>query len=124
MTRELVEPFDAVENMQKTAEILTDAALSIEDEQILTPALGISRVALKIPLDNTLFFYYKFLGILGSEISRGESATGYVLHSELGVLQVGEVTLCLMPGEIFPELVSGKGLDRPNFISNFNWARA
>ena len=112
MTRELVEPFDAVENMQKTAEILTDAALSIEDEQILTPALGISRVALKIPLDNTLFFYYKFLGILGSEISRGESATGYVLHSELGVLQVGEVTLCLMPGEIFPELVSGKGLDR------------
>ena len=112
MTRELTEPFDAVENMHKTAEILTDAVLSIRNEQILTPALGISSVALKIPLDNTLFFYYKFLGILGNEVSRGKSATGYVLHSELGVLQLGEVTLCLMPGEIFPELVSGKGLDR------------
>ena len=112
MTRELVEPFDAVENMHKTAEILTDAVLSIRNEQILTPALGISSVALKIPLDNTLFFYYKFLGILGNEVSRGKSATGYVLHSELDVLQIGEVTLCLMPGEIFPELVSGKGLDR------------
>ena len=112
MTRELVEPFDAVENMRKTADILTDAVLSIQSEEILTPALGIARTELEIPLDNTLFFYYKFLGILGNEISRGDSDTGYVLHSELGVLQLGKVTLCLMPGEIFPELVSGKGLDR------------
>ena len=112
MTRELVEPFDAVENMRKTADILTGAVLSIQSEEILTPALGIARTELEIPLDNTLFFYYKFLGILGNEVSRGKSATGYVLHSELGVLQLGEVTLCLMPGEIFPELVSGKGLDR------------
>ena len=65
---------------------------------------------MEIPLDNTLFFYYKFLGILGNEVSRGDSMTGYDLHSELSVLQLGEVTLCLMPGEIFPELVSGKGL--------------
>ena len=33
-----------------------------------------------------------------------------MIHSELGVLTVGSVTLALIPGEIFPELVSGKGL--------------
>ncbi len=110
MTRELTEPFDAVENMRKTAEILTDAILSIDNEAALSPALAYARVDVEIPLDNTLFFYYKFLGILGNEVSRGESMTGYNLHSELGVLQLGEVALCLMPGEIFPELVSGKGL--------------
>ncbi len=112
MTRELTEPFDAVENMRKTAEILTDAILSIENETALSPTLAYSRVDMEIPLDNTLFFYYKFLGILGNEVSRGDSMTGYDLHSELSVLQLGEVTLCLMPGEIFPELVSGKGLGK------------
>ncbi len=111
MTRELVEPFDAEENMQQTARILTDAALGINNETALSPALALSRVEMEIPLDNTLFFYYKFLGILGSEVSRKESMTGYDLHSELSVLQLGEVTLALVPGEIFPELVSGKGLD-------------
>lgn len=110
MTRELTEPFDAVENMKQTAAILTDAALSIQNEQALSPTLAWSRVKMEVPLDNTLFFYYKFLGILGNEISRGNSMTGYDLHSELGVLQLGQVTLALIPGEIFPELVSGAGL--------------
>lgn len=110
MTRELVEPFDAVDNMKATAARLTEAALSIDNEVSLSPVLAISTVDIEIPLDNTMFFYYKFLGILGNEVSRGDSATGYLLHSELGVLQAGEVTLALIPGEIFPELVSGKGL--------------
>ncbi len=110
MTRELVEPFDAVDNMKATAARLTEAVLSIDNEVSLSPTLAISTVDIEIPLDNTMFFYYKFLGILGNEVSRGDSATGYLLHSELGVLQAGEVTLALIPGEIFPELVSGKGL--------------
>lgn len=112
MTREITEPFDAVENMKQTAKILTDAALSIQNETALSPALAISTVPMEIPLDNTLFFYYKFLGILGNEVSRGRSMTGYLLHSELSVFQMGDVTLALIPGEIFPELVSGQGLGR------------
>lgn len=110
MTRELTEPFDALLNMQQTAAALTNAALSIRDEVTLSPTLALATVPLEIPLDNTMFFYYKFLGILGNEVSRGKSATGYVLHSELSVLQLGEVTLAMIPGEIFPELVSGQGL--------------
>ncbi len=110
MTRELVEPFDAVTNMQYTAERITESVLSIHDETELSPNLAFSNVSIEIPLDNTLFFYYKFLGILGNETSRGKSDTGYVLHSELGVLSLGSVTFALIPGEIFPELVSGQGL--------------
>ena len=33
-----------------------------------------------------------------------------MIHSELGALTIGSVTLALIPGEIFPELVSGRGL--------------
>ena len=110
MTRELTEPFDAEANMIATAERLADALLSITEEQVLVPSLGYSRVDLELPLDNTFFFFAKFLGILDNEIRSGESDTGYLLQSELGVLSVGSVTLALIPGEIFPELVSGQGL--------------
>ncbi len=110
MTRELVEPFDAVTNMQSTAKRITESVLLIRDETELSPNLSLSSVSIAVPLDNTLFFYYKFLGILGNETSRGKSDTGYVIHSELSVLSLGSVTFALIPGEIFPELVSGKGL--------------
>lgn len=110
MTRELTEPFDAEANMTATAERLADALLAITEEQTLTPSLGYSRVELELPLDNTFFFFAKFLGILDNEIRSGESDTGYLLQSELGVLTMGSVTLALIPGEIFPELVSGREL--------------
>ncbi len=112
MTRELTEPFDAAASMHQTARILTDAALSVDNEITLSPTLNLSRVEMEIPLDNTLFFYYKFLGILGNEVSRGAGRTGYDLHSELSVLQLGSLTLALLPGEIFPELVKGQGLGK------------
>jgi hypothetical protein len=110
MTRELTEPFDAEANMTATAERLADALFSITDEQELAPSMGYSRVEPELPLDNTFFFFAKFLGILDNEIRSGESDTGYLLQSELGVLTMGSVTLALIPGEIFPELVSGQGL--------------
>ena len=110
MTRELVEPFDAEANMRKTAERITSAVMSIRDETALDPALAVSHVSVTLPLDNTFFFFAKFLGILGNETTRGRSDTDYMIHSELGALTIGSVTLALIPGEIFPELVSGRGL--------------
>jgi hypothetical protein len=110
MTRELVEPFDAEQNMRETAARLTVAVLSICDEIELSPRLALSSVSVELPLDNTFFFFGKFLGILDNEISRGKSETGYLLHSEVGALMIGEITFALIPGEIFPELVSGNGL--------------
>lgn len=110
MTRELVWPFDAEENMRETAARLTTAVLSIRDEVELLPRLAFSSVSVKLPLDNTFFFFGKFLGILDNEVSRGKSETGYMLHSEIGALMLGSITFALIPGEIFPELVSGRGL--------------
>lgn len=110
MTRELTEPFLAEKNMRETAKRLTDSVLSITEETKVSPELSCARTEMKIPLDNTFFFFGKFLGILDHKTSRGESETGYLIHSELGVLTLGEITLALVPGEIFPELVSGVGL--------------
>jgi len=60
-----------------------------------------------VPLDNTAFLMYKFLGILGTKAVRAQSSTGYGVETELSVLKLGNLTVALIPGEIFPELVYG-----------------
>lgn len=109
MTRPLVEPFDAVENLNRTADVLAAAALGIVEERPLSPLLGFASDTVMLPLDNTVFFYYRFLGILGNPVQ--EVGLGkYALETEIGLITIGDVTLALVPGEIFPELVSGDGL--------------
>ena len=108
MTEVLVKgKFDATQNMFLTARTLANLALSIEpeDEMILTPSITFARTNFNVPLDNTMFMLMRFLGILENPTIRGESATGYLLQTELSVLSLGHLTIALIPGEIFPELV-------------------
>ena len=111
MTKELVHVngrFDAEGNMRETGRILTDALLSISDEEEVAPALRTASVEITVPLDNTVFEYYRFLGILDTPAVEGTGATGYAVISELGALCLGDFTFALVPGEIFPELVTGE----------------
>ena len=113
MTKELCTGiFDAEENLKETGRLLTEYLLEIEekDEFSLSPSLAISRVEFDIPMDNTMFMYYKALGILGNTVTKGESRSGYMIRSEVSALRLGEVTFMLIPGELFPELESGEGL--------------
>jgi len=108
--------FDAVENMRLTARTLADLALSIkpEDEIALSPSIAFARTNFNVPLDNTMFMLMRFLGILENPTVRGESATGYLLQTELSILSIDHLTIALIPGEIFPELVWGEKYGNAN----------
>lgn len=106
MTPELAAPFDAEENARITGQKLAQIALSAETGRELSPELSISCVEFETELENTVFLYYQFLGILQRPV-RQDLTGRYYLQTELTVLQLGDVTLALLPGEIFPELVSG-----------------
>lgn len=99
------EPFDAKENLRLTGEKIASFALSAPEGETVSPAISVSRVEFEVELDNTLFKYYKFLGIL-ENASRRSLSGQYYLQTELTVLRLGQVTLALLPGEVFPELVS------------------
>ncbi len=103
------EYFVAVKNMEMTGEALAEAVLSItpEKETTIAPSLSHAATEFIVPLDNPLFLYYKFLGILGNTAEEGESATGYRVKSEMSLLRLGDVHIAMIPGEIFPELVLG-----------------
>ena len=106
----------AVENMRVTADKLTAYALSVrpEDERELEPALKWTSLDFTVPLDNPVFMAYRFMGILNSRAVPAQSATGMGVQSELGVIMLDDAALVLIPGEIFPELVSGEAYARAN----------
>ncbi|MBQ6716661.1 MAG: hypothetical protein IJN21_09105 [Clostridia bacterium] len=111
MTKEFVSDTtkDAVKNLEITSEKLIDYALSItpDMETPLQPEMRFVSEGFSVPLDNPVFVTYKFLGILNNRSEKGEGQTGYNVKTELCLLQMGNVLIALLPGEIFPELVLG-----------------
>ncbi len=109
-TKELTgQYFVPVRNMELTGEKLAEAVLSITPamETVIPPSLSHATTEFTTPLDNPLFLYYKFLGILGNTAEEGESKTGYLVRSEMSILRLGTIHIAMIPGEIFPELVLG-----------------
>lgn len=112
MTKEFFNTYTetgAITNLKITSNKLIDYALSITEdmEKKLTPNLIYNSSTCVIPMDNTAFMLYKLLGILNSKTVRTNSATGYGVETEVSVMQLDELAIALIPGEIFPELVYG-----------------
>ncbi|MBQ8402653.1 MAG: hypothetical protein IJX14_12075, partial [Clostridia bacterium] len=101
--------FDAVDNMELTGNVMAEYVLSIRpsDETVIPPALSAARTLFTAKMDNPMYLYLKFLGVLTNEVIEGDSDSGYLVRSEMSVLRLGDLHIVCMPGEIFPELVFG-----------------
>ena len=104
------EPFDGEQNLAVTGQRIATVMQLKGRSRELQPEIAISRVTFDVALDNTLFRYYRFLGILENEVHRGLFG-GYTMKTELTLIRLGDLTLALLPGELFPELVIGTGED-------------
>lgn len=119
MTKEFVydTTAQAVENLEITSNKLIEYASSITSdiEKELSPNLSFVSEKFTVPLDNPAFLLYKTLGILSNDAVRYPgSATGYGVRTELNLLMLDDVAIALIPGEIFPELISGKAYGNAN----------
>ena len=115
MTLEFANPFNAIENLEITGRKLTDYLLSIkeEDEIAIPSSIDFVRESLEVPVENGVFKLYKQLGILDNEIYEANGEV--IVKSELNLICLGGkdgVLFGLIPGEIFPELVSGTSLKK------------
>lgn len=108
LTPELTQgEFDPVENLTLTGQRLAAFALQTPAySRQLQPKISLSTVDFEVELDNTLFIYYQFLGVLQADVRRSISGQ-YFMTTELTVLQLDGLALALLPGEICPELVEG-----------------
>lgn len=120
MTKEFVNADYAAEgNMRITGDRLVTYALSIGEEETVPPRLTMAGKRFAVPMDNIGFAAFKYLGILGNRAIRADSATGYGVETEMAILQLGDLAVALLPGEIFPELVTGKayGVANPTGVN-------
>ena len=111
---------DIENNLKITGEKLADYVLKIQEEEISSGLLKQITVNFKIRLDNTIFLYYKFLGILENNMTKSAFSNTYYVQTELSVLQIDKISIVLLPGEIFPELVWGGTIDNPDGNNNNN----
>lgn len=108
-------------NLKITGTVLANYVLNITEVDISKESLKQTTVNFKIRLDNTIFLYYKFLGILENKITKSIFNNTYYVNTELSIIQIDKITIALIPGEIFPELVWGGAITNPdieNPISN------
>ncbi len=99
--------FNAEKNLKTTGTRLVNLLLDISDEKSLNAEMHFASVKITVPLDNTAFMLAKTLGILNVRTMPGEGATGLSLESEVAILCLGGKYIAMIPGELFPELVTG-----------------
>ena len=117
MTREITNTTTAaVENLKTTAARLTEFALSIDEgsEREIAPDMTLNCQRFVVPLDNPLFMTYKTIGILHNWSEKYPSATGLGVKTELTLLKLDGLTIALLPGELFPELLTGEAYGDAN----------
>lgn len=107
MTKEFVDPFDSQKNMVFTGEKLGNYVLNIDNEVLVDTKTKLRKRTFLVDLDNTAFMLYQFLGILGKDLEKGKSETGYKIRTEASIFELGNILIYMVPGEIFPELVYG-----------------
>lgn len=111
---------DDFENNRKiTAQKLVEYVLNIKEEEITSKDFEQVTVKFKTKLENTLFKYYKFLGILKNKITKNPFTNSYYLMTELSIIKIGDIAITLIPGEIFPELVYGGAITN-SLVDNTN----
>ncbi|MBI3890301.1 MAG: neutral/alkaline non-lysosomal ceramidase N-terminal domain-containing protein [Candidatus Wallbacteria bacterium] len=103
---------------EDVADIACDALE--ESTPIESAPLVLTTTAVLVPLTNPIYRAGILLGVVGRPIFRGgepASRLGAALASacirtEIGVFQIGPVRIGLVPGELYPELLDGIGLDK------------
>jgi hypothetical protein len=91
--------------------------------------------SIALPVDNKLYLLGKRLGVLDRAMERwtgdprqrveppkGNAGERVAVRSELAWLQLGELEIAAIPGEIYPELVLGKVIDPPDPNADFQQA--
>lgn len=95
------------ENVVRTGQLLADAALTIRDEQPLDAALYTSSARVRIDLENPIFIALRFLGAISTPAVTGNGPFGLAVETQVSLLALGGRQILLVPGELFPELVTG-----------------
>ena len=85
-------------------------AISLKDEEEISPIINIKSKQINVPVENFVLTLARFLKVLNNDFLK--KGTKAFVISETGYLVLGknQVAMFLIPGELFPELYNGEFL--------------
>jgi len=99
---------DFMASVQWAGEEIAKAAMRIENERELRPLVNMIRQELYIDLANVLFFVGGLVGLMPRErYATGEGPLGISVLTEMNYIEIDDVHILTVPGELFPELQLG-----------------
>lgn len=99
---------DFAASTQSIGRRLAGYAMRVEKEKKLKPCVNQLRQAFYIGADNTMLLLARTAHILRAKgESMADSPLGLALRTEMTYLEIGQLHLLLIPGELFPELAYG-----------------
>jgi len=99
---------DFMASCQWAGEEIAEAAMRIENERELRPLVNVIRQEFYIELANVLFMLGGLIGLLPRErFATGEGPLGVSVLTEMNYIEIGDIHIVTVPGELFPELQIG-----------------
>ena len=83
---------------------------NLNEDTLLAPILNVKSKRIVIPVDNILLTIARFLGVLNNDVVRVKGRIAkYSLPTEISYMELGNsnVSMFLVPGELYPELQMG-----------------
>ncbi len=115
------EEFDCEAYTKQFGTDLGELAMSISTEEELSPLCNIASKTITVKCDNTQLVLARFLGVLNNDIIRHSFMNGASILSEVSYLELGDeqISMFLIPGELYPELESGNFLPSGEAANEF-----
>ncbi len=98
-----------LESTRRIGRRLADYALGISEERTLAPRLNYITQLFYVPVENRLLTIAGMVGIISVDRYMLPDGRAAIL-TELTYMEIGDLNLLFLPGELFPELVYGGAL--------------
>ncbi|MCR5041333.1 MAG: hypothetical protein K6C36_04440, partial [Clostridia bacterium] len=85
----------------------------------LAPRMDAAHARVYMPVGNKLYVFLRKLGIINNDmLSDGKQ---FRFPTEIGIVELGEIALLLVPGELAPELLMGGALGTDDSYTHTEW---
>jgi len=101
------EELPELESTILTGQRLADYALGITSERELAPGIDVYSKEVVLPVDNKVYVISAFLGVMEPKTLPRGGRHRLSLVTEVGLLELGGLSIFMIPGELFPELAYG-----------------
>ena len=91
---------------------IAEAAMSVQNERRLELRIGVIRKEFYLELSNTVFALCGILGVMPRKrYPLGQGPLNVSLKTEMAYMEIGDIHILMLPGELFPELAYGGYLE-------------